>query len=328
MKKLANIPGGIRRIFPVGMLIFFSIFNTNAQQIAPNTIGQTVFHRMKLGEYEITALTDGTVPIDLHQVLAGITGDKIDALTRASFQKASVETSVNAYLINIGGKNILIDAGTAELYGPTLGHLSENLRRIGMRPEQIDAVLITHIHSDHTGGLVQDGKRVYPNATVYISALELDYWLNAENKAKAPERLLHWFKEAEEKIGPYLKTGQVKRFDYGSELFPGLTPIAAPGHTPGHTFYSLQSGTERIVFIGDLVHAAAVQFEEPSVTINFDVDSKAAAKTRLLTFNDAAAKGYWLAGDHISFPGIGHLRKNGKGFLWVPLNYSTLGIGQ
>jgi hypothetical protein len=111
MKKLANIPGGIRRVFPVGMLIFFSIFNTNAQQIAPNTIDQTVFHRMKLGEYEITALSDGTVSIDLHQVLTGITGDKIDALTRASFQKASVETSVNAYLIKIGGKNILIDAG-------------------------------------------------------------------------------------------------------------------------------------------------------------------------------------------------------------------------
>lgn len=80
MKKIANIPGSIRRVFPMGILILFSIFNTNAQGTTPSAIDQTVFHRMKLGGYEITALTDGTVPLDLHQVLNGITADKIDAL--------------------------------------------------------------------------------------------------------------------------------------------------------------------------------------------------------------------------------------------------------
>jgi glyoxylase-like metal-dependent hydrolase (beta-lactamase superfamily II) len=289
---------------------------------------QPFYHRMKLGDYQIIALSDGTVPIDLHKVLTDITPKEIDQLSAASFQTAQVETSVNAYVIKMNGKNILIDAGTAGLYGPTLGHLTENLRKIGIAPEAIDAVLITHIHSDHTGGLMQGSKMVFPNATIYISKREVDFWLNADIKRKAPERLAHWFKEAEDKVGPYLKAGKVKTFDYGKELFPGLEPIAAPGHTPGHTFFALMSMSQKIVFVGDLVHAATVQFPDPSATISFDVDSKGAAATRLLTFDDAAVNGYWLAADHISFPGIGHVRKNGTGFLWIPINYSTLGEGQ
>ncbi|MEN0053910.1 MAG: MBL fold metallo-hydrolase [Mucilaginibacter sp.] len=310
------------------VVLLFSCLDVNGQEKGPIEMDQPFYHHMKLGDYDIIALSDGTVPINLHEVLTDITPDKIDQLSAAGFQTTTSETSVNAYLIKANGKNILIDAGTAELYGPTLGHLPENLRKIGVPPEAIDAVLITHIHSDHTGGLMQGSKMVFPNAMIYISKPELDFWLNEDNKIKAPERLVHWFKEAEDKVGPYVKAGKVKTFGYGKELFPGIKPIAAPGHTPGHTFYSIESKGQKLVFVGDLVHAAAVQFPDPSATINFDVDSKAAAATRLLTFRDAAANGYWLAADHISFPGIGHVRKNGTGFLWVPLNYSTLGVGQ
>jgi glyoxylase-like metal-dependent hydrolase (beta-lactamase superfamily II) len=323
-------PSSLKKVL-MGMLTLasFSIPQSSVAQM--NTGGhldQAGYYRVQVGDYEVTALSDGTLPIGLHELLTNITPSEIDRLSILNFQTATEEASVNAYLIKTAGKLVLIDAGTAELYGPKLGHLSESLKKIGIAPEQINAVLVTHIHTDHTGGLMQDNKMVFPNATIYISKPEVDFWLSEESRKKAPERLSHWFKEAEDKVGPYLRAGKVKNFEYGKELFPGITPLSSPGHTPGHTFYSLQSKGQRMLFVGDIIHAPAVQFAEPSVTIVFDVDPKAAAKQRIKTFNDAAIKGYWLAADHVSFPGIGHLRGQGTGFVWIPINYSTSGTGQ
>jgi glyoxylase-like metal-dependent hydrolase (beta-lactamase superfamily II) len=184
---------------------------------------------------------------------------------------------------------------------------------------------IAHIHTDHTGGLMLNGNMIFPNATIYISQPEVDFWMNEKNKTP---HLARWFREAADKVGPYLKAGKVKTFEYGEEVFPGITALDAHGHTPGHTFYALESKGETMLFIGDMVHAASVQLPDPAVTINFDVDEKTAAIQRIKTFQDAAAKGYWLAADHISFPGIGHVRAQGKGYNWIPINYSTLGNGQ
>lgn len=319
---------------PFVALTFLTLFQLHitddvfAQSLQQRPLDQPGYYRIKIGDFEVTALSDGTLPINLHQLLTNTTSDEIDQLSKVQFQSSTEEASVNAYLIKTGGKLILIDAGTAELYGPALGHLSESLKKIGYSPDQIDAVLITHIHTDHTGGLMEGNKMVFPNATIYISQPEMDFWLNKESKRNAPERLSHWFKEAELKVGPYQKSGKVKNFEFGKELFPGITPLKAFGHTPGHTFYQLESKGEKIVFMGDIIHAAAVQFSNPSVTITFDVDSKAAAKTRRLAFADAAKNGYFIACDHVSFPGIGRLRAVGKGFAYVPINYSASGNGQ
>ncbi|QHS59668.1 MBL fold metallo-hydrolase [Chitinophaga agri] len=299
----------------------------HAQQLkAP--LEQAGYYRIQVGDYEVTALSDGTVPIHLHELLTNVSDKEIDSLSALSFQTATAEASVNAYLIRTGGKLVLIDAGTAELYGPTLGHLPESLQKIGVSPEQIDAILITHIHTDHTGGLMLGDKMMFPNATIYISRPETDFWLSETSRKHAPERLQKWFKEAADKVGPYMAAGKVKNFEYGQELLPGITPLATPGHTPGHTFYSLESKGERMLFVGDIIHAAAVQLPSPSVTITFDVDPGAAAAQRIKAFKDAAAKGYWVAADHVSFPGVGHLRAQGNGFIWIPVNYSTLGNGQ
>jgi glyoxylase-like metal-dependent hydrolase (beta-lactamase superfamily II) len=129
-------------------------------------------------------------------------------------------------------------------------------------------------------------------------------------------------------VGPYLKAGRVKTFEYGGELFPGITPIASPGHTPGHTFYALQSKGQKLVFWGDIMHVAAVQLTDPSITIQYDVDTAAAAFQRKKAFSEAAKEGYWVACDHVSFPGIGHLSKEGLKYVWVSVNYSTYGTGQ
>ncbi|MDJ1486394.1 MBL fold metallo-hydrolase [Cytophagaceae bacterium YF14B1] len=321
----------VRSLFKISCTVFLYLSSdlvVLAQHSNPITLAQPGYYRVQIGDVEVIALSDGTVPLDLHKVLTNTQPGEIDQLLKHNYEANPIEASVNAYLIKLNGKLILVDAGTAELYGPTLGHLSESIKRSGYTPEQIDAILVTHIHTDHTGGLMEGNKMVFPNATLYISQPEVDFWLGEESKAKAPERLQKWFHEAEVKVGPYLKAGKVKTFGYGAELFPGITPIASPGHTPGHTFYVLESKGQKLVFWGDIMHAAAIQFANPSVTIAFDVDPKKAALQRKRAYDEAARQGYLVAVAHISYPGIGHVRAEGSRFVWIPITYSTLGTGQ
>ncbi|MBL3657219.1 MBL fold metallo-hydrolase [Fulvivirga sediminis] len=290
-------------------------------------LDQPGYYRLAIGEIEVIAVSDGTLPIDLLQVLTNTTPKEVNELLADNFQSNPVAVSVNAYLIKLQDKLILVDCGAAELYGPTLGNISTSLKRAGYTPEQIDAILITHIHADHTGGLVSEGKMVFPNADIYISKGEIDFWLDPQGASKRPD-LKKSFADAQAKVGPYLKAGKVKAFDSNKELFPGIKPIPSPGHTPGHTFYALENHGEKILFWGDLMHVESVQFANPSVTIAFDVDSEKAAIARKKAYHEAANEGYWVASDHISFPGIGHVKAEKKNYVWVPINYSTYSSGQ
>lgn len=282
---------------------------------------QAGFYRMQLGDVEITALSDGTIPLPVDQLLLYTRPGEVPSLLKRAYAPLPLETSVNAFLLKTGGKLILVDAGTAELLGPALGFLSNSIKAAGYRPEDIEAVLITHIHTDHTGGLVEGNKMVFPNAQIYISKPEVDFWMNEANSAKVEERHEKFFDEAAAKVGPYLKAGKVKTFEYGQPLFPGITPIATPGHTPGHTFYALESKGEKMMFWGDIMHVAEVQLVRPAVAIQFDINTKAAIAQRQKAYAEAARQGYWIAAAHVAFPGIGHLRAAGKSYEWVPVIY-------
>lgn len=120
---------------------------------------------------------------------------------------------------------------------------------------------------------------------------------------------------------PYVDSGRVTTFSGATQLFPGIRSIPSPGHTPGHSFYALESKGEKLVFWGDLLHVAEVQLPNPGVTIVFDVDPAAAAAQRKHAFADALKGRYWVAGDHVAFPGVGHLRADGDGYRWVPMPY-------
>jgi len=122
-------------------------------------------------------------------------------------------------------------------------------------------------------------------------------------------------------VQPFVDAGKVKTFSGATTLFDGISAIPAPGHTPGHTFYAIESRGEKLVFWGDLIHVAEVQMPDPGVTIVFDVDPKAAAATRKKAFADAVKGRYWVAGDHISFPGVGHLRRDDAVYRWIPMTY-------
>ncbi|EYC50300.1 beta-lactamase [Hylemonella gracilis str. Niagara R] len=281
---------------------------------------QAGYYRLKVGAIDIIALSDGTVTLN-SELLSRMPPEQVQSVLKQSYVGPLLNASVNAYLIKQGERLILVDAGTGELYGPTLNKLPASLKAVGYTPEQITDILVTHIHTDHTGGLMDGNTRVFPNATIHVDRREVEYWLSPEKRAQAPAQMQQYFDQAQLKFGPSVAAGKVKVFDGATELFAGIRSVPAYGHTPGHSFYVLESLGEKIAFWGDILHVAEVQLPHPDVTIQFDVDPTAAAAARARAFAEAAQQGYLIAPAHMSFPGVGHLRRDGKGYRFVPLPY-------
>jgi len=281
------------------------------------------FYRMKVGEIEVTALSDGTLNIPLAKVHTNTTEQHAQAALNAAFQGGSSETSVNSYLINNGARLVLIDAGSGSYLGPTVGRLIENMVAAGYHPDQVDDVVLTHVHTDHSGGLIVDGKPAFANATVHVNKRETAFWLETaedERPGNVPGAL---FTEAEECLAPYIEIGRFRAFDDNSEVLPGLLSILRAGHTSGHSSYVLENGGEKLVIWGDITHGDVLQFDEPDVAIEFDVDQKMAVKSRKIALSEAADQGYLVAAAHPSFPGFGHVRRDSTNYDWVPLSYKA-----
>ncbi|MFO1376569.1 MAG: MBL fold metallo-hydrolase [Steroidobacteraceae bacterium] len=305
------------------LLAGFTCLVAAAQAAAPQVKGQAPgWYRMMLGDFEITALSDGVFNVRPEQVLTNTTADRVAAALGAVWQTSPLDLSVNAFLVNTGTKLVMIDAGAGSLFGPSLGRVVENLRASGYAPEQVDEIYMTHLHGDHVGGLVAEGRAVFPNAIVRGDRHDADHWLSPALAAAAPEQARPAFLGAQQSLGPYIGSGRYKPFDGDTELVPGIRGIAARGHTPGHAVYVVESRGQKMVFWGDLMHIAPVQFPEPAVTIVFDTDPAQAASQRRKTFAEAAAQGYYLAAAHVSFPGIGQLVPDGQGYRWLPVSYS------
>ncbi|MDQ2780839.1 MAG: MBL fold metallo-hydrolase [Pseudomonadota bacterium] len=283
------------------------------------------YYRMMIGNYELTALSDGTVELPMEKLLSGIKIEQLRAILARNYRRPPVETSVNGFLLNTGSKLVLIDAGAGNLFGPTLGNLVKNLKASGYQPEQVDEVWLTHMHPDHIGGITTpDGKMVFPNAIIRADKGEGDYWLSSEklNTAKPDEKA--FFKGAISSLKPYIEAGKYMPFDGETELLPGVRSLRAPGHTPGHTLYQIENSDYKLVVCGDLIHVAAVQFPLPAVTISFDTDPRRAASERQKFITEAANRGFFLALAHVQFPGIGQVKAAGVGFEWVPANYYAI----
>ena len=305
-------------------LVACGLFTTTVSAQAPLAGAQAPgFYRLMLGKFEVTVLNDGTVDLPMDQLLQQDPA-KTTAAMHAHHLTVPTETSVNAYLINTGSKLILIDAGAGTLFGPTLGKMVTNLQASGYKPEQVDEIYISHMHPDHVGGLSANGKAVFPNALVKADKKDADFWLSAEQLAKAPEAEKGFFQGAQASLKPYLDSGHFKTFSGKTELTTGIEAQATYGHTPGHISYLVKNDQAELVLLGDLIHAAAVQFDAPEVTIGFDSAPEQAKQQRLAQFKDSAAKSQMVAGSHLQFPGLGYLTAKGQGYTWVPVNYSRL----
>src|ERR1700674_5174305 len=271
---------------------------------------QAGYYRLKVGSVDVTALSDGTVGFEAIEQLTNVKPGEAEKLLAKAYVKSPVEASMNAFLIHLGDRLILVDAGTGGLLGPKLFKLPGSLRNAGYSPEQITDILVTHVHPDHTGGLTVGGKRVFPNAIVHMDRRELSYWTDKSAEENAPEPTKGFFKMVEPTVGPYIASGSVKTFDGETQLFPGLHSVPGYGHTPGQSYYVLESEGQRMIFWGDIIHVPDIQFENPNVTIKFDVDSAAAMAHRKRDFADAVRHRTLVAIPHMYFPGVGHVAKD------------------
>lgn len=279
--------------------------------------------RLMIGDYEVTALNDGFSHLSPKRLLNISQQSAAQQLHQHFIEsKNGVTNPFNAYLINTGKALVLIDSGAGDCFGSESGHLLENLRASGYQPEQIDAVLITHMHSDHLCGVSRNGRRVFPNATLYLPKAEQAYWLSDKQLATANADNKGFFLAARKAVAPYQAAKRIKIFTRGETLFPGIKSLATSGHTPGHTSYRVSSNHQSLMVLGDILHMYAIQLPHPDVAINFDYDSKQAVKTRKQLLRELAQSRSYVAGEHIPFPGIGHIAtlKEG-GYRWYPIEY-------
>ena len=248
-----------------------------------------------LGEETLIAVQDA--PSTMARRLFPALSDADFAALAGGFAAPS---SINVFVLRRGGRDILVDAGN----GGTRGSMLATLKSFGIQPDTIEEILLTHLHGDHIGGLIDvSGAAVFPKATLHVSVPERDYWL------KQPGRNGDLVRKV---LGAY--AGRVKTFTFGEDPLPGVTALDASGHTPGHTAFE----TDNLLIVGDLLHAVAVQIPRPEVSSAYDVDPAKAAETRLRLYEHATASGKPVAGMHLPYPGHGHIVKEAPGFRYVP----------
>lgn len=284
------------------------------------------FYRKAVGEYVVTAIYDGYIDLDPKH-LKGLRQNEIQALVAREFQakNSQIQTAVNAFLVQFKDKLLLVDSGSSNCFGPTMGRMVENIKASGYNPTDVDAVLLTHMHPDHACGVTNpDGTAAFPNATVWAEKKDADFWLDDASMKNLPASQGVFVTMAKKAIAPYASSGRFKVFNPGDELFSGLRSIASNGHTPGHTSYLLGTGKEKMLVWGDIVHFHAVQLPHPEVTIEVDVNPKAAVQSRQNILAMAANNQWLVAAAHHPFPGLGHVRREAKGYSWVPTEYGPI----
>jgi len=278
-----------------------------------------IYHR-RIGDIVVTGISDGFLNGAL-EVLRNIEVDESRKILHDAFRPGPGRlTSVNTFVIHSAGRVGVIDTGSGTYMGPTAGWQQKNLALAGVDAKAIDSVMLTHMHPDHSAGLADrtTGERFFPNAELVVHENEPVHWRNDAAMAKVSERQRKlYFECAREQMAPY--ADRMRLFSKG-EVFPGVTAIPCPGHTPGHTSYLVESGGQTLLIWGDTVHVPEIQTLRPEVTIEFDTDPDAAAGTRRRVFDMAATDRLLVAGMHLHFPGFAYLarRSSGSGYELVP----------
>lgn len=281
----------------------------------PDRQVSTIYH-LRIGDITVTALSDGAV-MRTHEMMRDVPEDEARWFLADAFRTRFV-LSINAFLIYSGDRLALVDTGSGNYLGPEAGRLSDNLRHAGVASDDIDTVLLTHMHPDHSAGLTDmtTGAANFSNAELVVHEAEPRHWFDDGEMARGTEReKALMFQQAREQTAPYR---QRMRTFTGGEVFPGVTAVPCPGHTPGHTGFLIESAGEALLIWGDTVHMPEVQVPRPEVTMVVDVDPARAEASRRRIFDLAATERLLVTGMHLHYPGFGHVARDGGAYRFVP----------
>jgi glyoxylase-like metal-dependent hydrolase (beta-lactamase superfamily II) len=289
------------------------------------------FYRYKVGAYECTSINDGARSFPLPDTFVkNVPKEEVLAAAEAAYMpKGMVTVPFNPQLINTGSKLVLIDCGNGiASYEPTkgaVGRTLQNLAAAGVDPKSIDVVLISHLHPDHTNGIrAADGSMAFPNAEIMVPAKDWDFWMSDENAAKAQssEMMKNYFANVK-KIYTGIES-KLTKYDWGKEVAPGITSIAAPGHTPGHTAFAVASGGSKVLIQSDVTNIPEFFLRNPDWHVAYDTDPDMAQETRHKFYDMAAAEKAMVVGFHFTFPSIGHVEKDGAKYRLVPVAWNPV----
>ena len=275
------------------------------------------FYRFGLGSAEVTVVSDGPLPLGPPKgTFVGVPDDEMKKMLTDNFLSPdNVVVEQNSPIVNMGDKLVLFDTGmgTSKMFGPTTGRQQKSMAEAGIKPEDIDAVVFSHAHIDHIGGVVDaSGKVLFPNAQFYIAQSDFDYWTD-EKKMDGP--LKDFVIHARKNLLPV--RDRLVFFKDGQEFLPGIQAMAAPGHTVGHTIFMVTSEGKSFAFLGDLTHHAILLLEKPRMEFSYDTDPKQAANTRVKLLDMIAANKIPVMSYHFAWPGYGHVVKTGEGFHYI-----------
>ncbi len=264
----------------------------------------------KIGDIEIVALSDGLLPVT-NATVVGITQAEAARMSGIP-EGGEVIIPVNSFLLKMRGKLALVDTGSSDTQGSTLGFLIERLGTIGVAAAMIDYIFITHAHPDHTNGLISpNGEVNYPNAELIMHEREANFWLEREPLASDHERLKRGTLAARRAINPYRERLRKVR---DGEVMNGVSAVSSNGHTPGHTAFAVHAGREGLIFWGDTVHIEALQVPRPDVVMVFDLDQDAARKSRMDMFERVVTENLCVAGAHVGDGRFMRLLRRGAGY--------------
>jgi glyoxylase-like metal-dependent hydrolase (beta-lactamase superfamily II) len=280
------------------------------------------FYKYKVGDITVTAINDGFFARPIEGFVRNAELPAVQSALGAAFLPTNaVPIPFNTLVVETGGRLVLLDTGNGNAGAPTSGTWMANFRAAGFDPANVNAVVISHFHGDHINGLrLRDGTAVFPNAEISVPAPEWAFWMSDERMNAAPEAMRGGFQNARRVFAPI--AANVKRFEPGVEVAPGITSVAAFGHSPGHTVFVVSSGTAKLTYMADTSNHPALFVRNPDWSAVFDMDADAARATRRRLLDMAASEKSRVHFYHAPFPANGFIAKDGNGFQLVPAQWT------
>jgi glyoxylase-like metal-dependent hydrolase (beta-lactamase superfamily II) len=270
---------------------------------------------------EIIALNDGVVrrPLAAEFVKNAPMAEVQALLQSQNLPTQYIDIPFTAFMIVAGNRRILMDTGFADNGGATTGRLMANLNAAGFKAEDIDTVILTHYHGDHINGVRNKaGQLVFPNAKIMVPTVEHAFWMDDARMAAAPEAMKGAFQAVRRVLGG-LSADQLIQFEPGKEIMPGISSVAAFGHTPGHSLITATSKGEKFAYLADLTNIPQLFARNPDWAVQFDMNADAARETRRKMFDMVINEKMLAGGFHFPFPAFGRVEKMGNGYDFKPV---------